>query len=185
MLASAPVLTPPLSIPFPATRRVVAERDVGLDKILTHPFHSVKEKILSEGSIPEAIIDEAVDEFRKYLVLIHLGYRGMAMCSKYVDEVWHAFILHTRDYTAFCESVFGTFLHHEPGTSKNPISTEAVEKFVSAYQTVFGEIPPIWNSLQRNGGSHESQPNQSKCYACKDTSCKAECEPTTNCQDPE
>lgn len=185
MLASISVLTPSLSIPFPSTQRVGTERDVRLNRILTYPFSSVKEKVLSEGSIPEEIVDEAIDEFRRYLILIHLGYRGMAMCSKYVDEVWHAFILHTRDYAAFCESVFGTFLHHEPGTIKNPISTEAVEKFVSAYQTVFGEVPLIWNSLQRNSGSHEPQHSQGKCYACKDTSCKAECEPTTNCQDKE
>lgn len=39
--------------------------------------------------------------------------RLVAMPSKLVDSCWHAFICETREYQAFCESVFGGFLHHE------------------------------------------------------------------------
>jgi len=31
-----------------------------------------------------------------------------------IDEMWHTFILFTRDYAAFCEGHFGCFLHHVP-----------------------------------------------------------------------
>ncbi|MBK9493922.1 MAG: hypothetical protein IPO08_05155 [Xanthomonadales bacterium] len=31
-----------------------------------------------------------------------------------IDEMWHAFILHTRSYAEFCEKYFGRFLHHQP-----------------------------------------------------------------------
>ncbi|MEV5351910.1 hypothetical protein [Streptomyces sp. NPDC052693] len=34
--------------------------------------------------------------------------------SKLVDYGWHAFILHTVDYTRFCEQVVGRFVHHVP-----------------------------------------------------------------------
>lgn len=27
---------------------------------------------------------------------------------------WHAFILHTREYAAFCEKIAGHFIHHVP-----------------------------------------------------------------------
>lgn len=37
----------------------------------------------------------------------------VAMPSKLVDTCWHAFICETREYQAFCESIFGGFLHHE------------------------------------------------------------------------
>jgi hypothetical protein len=36
------------------------------------------------------------------------------MISPIVDEVWHAFILFTSDYAAFCDEVFGRFVHHAP-----------------------------------------------------------------------
>jgi len=32
-----------------------------------------------------------------------------------VDVAWHAFILHTRDYTNYCMERFGHYVHHEPG----------------------------------------------------------------------
>ena len=34
--------------------------------------------------------------------------------SELVDYGWHAFILHTVDYAAFCERVVGRFVHHVP-----------------------------------------------------------------------
>ncbi|MET9123036.1 hypothetical protein [Streptomyces sp. NPDC004528] len=34
--------------------------------------------------------------------------------SKLVDYGWHAFILHTVDYAAFCQKVVGRFVHHVP-----------------------------------------------------------------------
>ncbi|QLH43881.1 MAG: hypothetical protein HWD59_15100 [Coxiellaceae bacterium] len=34
--------------------------------------------------------------------------------SRDIDEIWHAHILHTQDYTEFCEKLFGFYLHHCP-----------------------------------------------------------------------
>ena len=31
-----------------------------------------------------------------------------------IDDMWHAFILHTRDYADFCTHYFGQFIHHDP-----------------------------------------------------------------------
>ena len=31
-----------------------------------------------------------------------------------LDEMWHTFLLFTRDYADFCERYFGFFLHHIP-----------------------------------------------------------------------
>jgi hypothetical protein len=31
-----------------------------------------------------------------------------------VDWGWHMFILHTKEYAAFCDRVAGRFIHHEP-----------------------------------------------------------------------
>lgn len=34
--------------------------------------------------------------------------------SREIDEIWHMFILHTKDYAEFCSKYFGMFLHHLP-----------------------------------------------------------------------
>ena len=36
------------------------------------------------------------------------------MPSKVVDDVWHDFMLISREYTAFCNKAFGGYLHHAP-----------------------------------------------------------------------
>lgn len=31
-----------------------------------------------------------------------------------IDQMWHIFLLYTRDYNDFCTKYFGEFLHHQP-----------------------------------------------------------------------
>lgn len=45
-----------------------------------------------------------------------------------IDEMWHMFILATRDYAEFCEDMFGRFIHHIPGTAS--AEAERVASFV-------------------------------------------------------
>ena len=42
------------------------------------------------------------------------GGQQVAMPSPVVDDLWHEFILHTRDYARFCDAALGRFLHHTP-----------------------------------------------------------------------
>ena len=55
---------------------------------------------------------------RQFFLAYHRGgYRRVAMPSQVVDELWHEFILFTRDYQDFCRAAFGRFLHHTPAIS--------------------------------------------------------------------
>lgn len=44
----------------------------------------------------------------------------LSMPSTLADDMWHEFLLHTRDYAAFCDAAFGQFLHHEPESTMSP-----------------------------------------------------------------
>jgi len=33
-----------------------------------------------------------------------------------IDEMWHNFVLFTREYTQFCDQFFGHYMHHAPNT---------------------------------------------------------------------
>jgi hypothetical protein len=48
-----------------------------------------------------------------------------AVPSPVVDPAWHAFILHTPDYMAYCEQHCGGYIHHIPTDPED--STEAAE----------------------------------------------------------
>jgi hypothetical protein len=41
----------------------------------------------------------------------------VAMPSKAVDALWHEFILHTKNYQAWCNRALGYFLHHTPAAA--------------------------------------------------------------------
>jgi hypothetical protein len=49
-----------------------------------------------------------------FLAYLKGGRRRVAMPSQVVDDLWHEFILFTRQYQTFCERAFGGFLHHSP-----------------------------------------------------------------------
>lgn len=38
--------------------------------------------------------------------------------SKQLDEIWHTFILYTKDYQTFCNEGLGEFVHHIPFNSE-------------------------------------------------------------------
>ena len=36
-----------------------------------------------------------------------------------IDEMWHNFILFTKDYNDFCKKYFGKYIHHQPTTKED------------------------------------------------------------------
>lgn len=68
-----------------------------------HPHLSLKEcQLVSHG-------------LRQFF-LAHLKSRRqyVSMPSQVVDDLWHEFILYTRNYQTFCQKAFGRFFHHTP-----------------------------------------------------------------------
>lgn len=60
-----------------------------------------------------------------------------------IDQMWHIFLLYTRDYMDFCQDHFGEYLHHQPDLV--PIFEKAgfkfetnLEKFLDYNYELFG-----------------------------------------------
>ena len=58
------------------------------------------------------LVGHALRQF--FLVYLKSGCRYVSMPSQVVDDLWHEFILYTRNYETFCRRAFGGFLHHTP-----------------------------------------------------------------------
>ena len=145
---------------------VIVDKSQAVKRINEYSFARVEEKLIMEGKLAPHVMEEAITEFRKYLVLIALGHNRVGMCSKEVDEVWHTFILFTKDYTVFCLEVFGFFLHHEPALLSQPLGSEPRQRFLEAYNLEFGTPPKIWItnadcSPNTGGGGNECSPEPS------------------------
>jgi hypothetical protein len=39
---------------------------------------------------------------------------GKKVAAEEVDDLWHTFLLFTRDYQDFCDEYLGRFIHHDP-----------------------------------------------------------------------
>lgn len=49
-----------------------------------------------------------------FLAHLKSGRQFVSMPSQIADELWHEFILYTKNYEVFCRRAFGRFLHHSP-----------------------------------------------------------------------
>ena len=115
----------------------------------------VRSRLLKEGAVEAALIDEAIFEFRRFLGLVLVSDSPVMMFSAAVDEVWHTSVLFTRLYADLCEQAFGYFVHHDPeltpepdsGMPPGPDADASWRDFAAAYRGLYGEAPGnIWRT---------------------------------------
>lgn len=115
---------------------------------------------LIDKVIEEALADTAEEadalflEVKRYLVMTHacLPRWGVPSNSCRIDEVWHNFVLFTREYAAYCQQYFGRFMNHAPSNAPpGPVrETPALDpdrpkSFPEHYASFFGiELPDLW-----------------------------------------
>ena len=94
-----------------------------------------------------------VEEYRRFLVLTQVA-RHPASPSPDVDEAWHLHLTRTAHYEAFCNALFGRFLHHEPARpGEGARHKDMYRQTLEAYRQAFGfSAPPVtWPRPGRPG----------------------------------
>jgi hypothetical protein len=74
------------------------------------------------GIKEQQLVARALRQF--FLAYLKSGFRRVAMPSRVVDDLWHEFILYTKNYAAFCDYAFGRFLHHTPAVKMGPVMSD-------------------------------------------------------------
>jgi hypothetical protein len=156
-----------------------------LDRLDSYKAPFLEERLIGNGTFKDRdSFLESFTEFKKYASLSFLSDGGPSgMMSKDIDEVWHQFILFTREYGNFCQESFGRFLHHSPNTTQttNARKRETTMNFVRSYNQVFGDVPEIWGLRGDEGlspylvqGSAEGcDPNGCNVNSCNTTMCNS------------
>ena len=101
-----------------------------LAKALSAWEQSLRRQFVRDAALPKFLVDkliaahpqlklgdaELVLRGLRQFFMAHLrsGKQFVGMPSKVVDTAWHEFILHTQAYQLWCESAFGSLLHHTP-----------------------------------------------------------------------
>ncbi len=62
-----------------------------------------------------ALVAQALRQF--FLAYLLSNKQPVAMPSRIADDLWHEFILYTKQYAEFCRLAFGEFFHHTPAAA--------------------------------------------------------------------
>lgn len=68
-------------------------------------------------------VEQALRQF--FLVHLRSDCEYVSMPSRVADDLWHEFILYTREYRDFCSRAFGKFLHHLPSAALSPVRKQS------------------------------------------------------------
>jgi hypothetical protein len=97
-----------------------------LEEVLDYRNDAIVRRFMESWDVP---FEEALDLFHETKKWLWLG----AFCTQHpkgerrlaitgsllmLDEMWHTFVLNTQAYVAFCETHFGFYLHHQPGSKE-------------------------------------------------------------------
>jgi hypothetical protein len=126
-----------------------------IEQIMNYPMAHVIKRCQKDYGYTAEDMKILERELKRYLVLsifFKEGEPGNGMYSKDVDNLWHSFILFTKDYSSFCKKYIGRFIHHFPNTKTGrayPGELKEVSKdfqaFIKNYQEIFEEeAHPIW-----------------------------------------
>ncbi|MFF8843153.1 glycine-rich domain-containing protein [Streptomyces sp. NPDC015127] len=108
------------------------------DRLVT--FLATEEKITRERA--ERVMDQA-------LAFLHMSaHRNEGLSpSRAVDPGWHAFMLHTREYAAWCQEQFGRFVHHNPFPSPQLFDGAQMRATVAAIEEAgFAVDHELWGT---------------------------------------
>lgn len=96
-------------------------------KIMGWDLEEVKEFLLDEKIITEDKIEQIEVEYKRFMFLTIYYPSEIIPTSKEVDKMWHAHIIFTENYFAFCNEVNdGIYIHHKR-------SVHELEKDLSSY----------------------------------------------------
>ncbi|HEX3244207.1 MAG TPA: hypothetical protein VHX16_02255 [Chloroflexota bacterium] len=122
-----------------------------LQALERYDLSPVRQRLLRDGTLPEAWLDEALVEFRRYLGLRALADGPLIMFSDHIDHVWHTCIIFTRLYADLCQQAFGTFVHHEPTMEDDPDRHRKIEAVQELYQAIYGPMSYVWGTGHNRG----------------------------------
>jgi hypothetical protein len=101
-------------------------------------------KIQTDTGLDPQQASSLFEDVKRFLALCASTPQSLAP-TREIDVGWHAFILFTNDYDAFCRGYCGRFIHHQPDDpAQAGGSTEAGRRTRVFAREVFGELSANW-----------------------------------------
>lgn len=101
------------------------------------PLPFMIEKICAHQDLTEDEALEVFEDTKRFLIAATLLDRSLAP-SLPVDEVWHAWILFTKDYHDFCDGL-GGYIHHRP-VPKGDAAQPPLDPTIAVMEAAWGSV---------------------------------------------
>ncbi|MBV7314958.1 hypothetical protein [Shewanella sp. NIFS-20-20] len=97
-----------------------------IEQVLTYQNQNVIDRFIKLYNVEQTEAEQLFDDVKRWLWLASktdsLGINKPLVIDSalvVIDEMWHNFMLFTREYCAFCNEYFGKYLHHAPFAQVN------------------------------------------------------------------
>ncbi len=143
------------------------------DDVMKYKNQNVIKRISKDAEFSFREAQEIFEDTKRFLYLCATS-KGSFVPSPNIDEGWHAFILHTKDYQEFCETYLGKFIHHYPsdGQTDRDRDISMITNTVKSANMLFGPLSTNW---------HYPQDILAFAGDCSDKPCN-NCSNTSSCQ---
>lgn len=96
-----------------------------LEHILSYKCDDVIDGFMKSFSVSNTESQEIFKEMLRWIWYCNspqsVGYRSIDSSILIIDEMWHTFILYTKEYHNFCHEYLGYYLHHSPTKKSDAI----------------------------------------------------------------
>jgi len=124
-----------------------------LNDVLNYDNNDVLNKIINTCNLSKNEAKQLFFDLKAFLYLATISKEKIAPTVR-IDNAWHAFLLHTKDYGSFCQQYFGKFIHHSPYKSESQRIQQgklAYQHAISLAKSVLGEnISKNWDLTSSN-----------------------------------
>ncbi len=121
--------------------------EIAINYINSLDLSYLSERLVNKHQWELKDAEDSVRRYKNCLILL-VKYPGTAFIpTPDIDEVWHAHILHTKEYLRDSKEIFGRFLHHDPVTTKTTDERKQEMnhnyiKLAQLYEREFHELYP-------------------------------------------
>ena len=127
---------------------MIATKEISLEEVLQYEHEETVLRFIDNFDITH---EEATDIFKEMKLLL-------ALMAKYpeeyiftheplwiIDEMWHTFLMYSKDYEDFCQQHFGKMIYHKP--TKRAQKLEIQEKLETHKEETEEMLKPVVKNL--------------------------------------
>ncbi|TAK94555.1 hypothetical protein EPO05_06195 [Patescibacteria group bacterium] len=116
-----------------------------LEFVMDYQFDPLIHRMIDKYGWEELETRECFEDMKRYLCLAAQTGKPLVPSPR-IDEIWHNFILFTMDYSEFCLTKLGRFIHHRPRRRDDePSRGNHVGLTIRLAQEFFGTLSANWN----------------------------------------